>query len=269
MKTIKDDRLSILQNVYLFQKQYRFALTVLSGFALDEKPELLDDGNLWDNVSAALGKKGVFDLNMPKPRGEVVVVGKCWALSGKPASHKEASFRVGKIKKRVIVFGNRSWEKSAGVFKTISVPEPFEDVDISWDNAFGGSKYKKNPDGKGSEEIQLPTGEEIRPLPNVEDPDNLIVSASDRPNPAGFSPLGLNWPNRLKKLGTFDKKWLKEDWPGYPDDYDFGYFNIAPEDQRIKDFWSGDEKIEIENMHPDKPKIRSCFKRPDHHQLII
>jgi uncharacterized protein YjbI with pentapeptide repeats len=257
MKTLKDGSLSTLQNVYLFQKEYRFALTVLSGFTLDESPELLDDSELWDNIQDALGKKGVFDINMPKLQGEVVVVGRCFAPGEKPVSHLVISFQVGKIKKEVVVFGDRTWQKSAGVFKTMSNPEPFLVMDITWENAFGGSKYKKNPSGKGAEDIGLPSGETVRPLPNVEDPDKLIVSASDRPTPVCFAPMGLDWPNRLKKLGTFNKKWLKEDWPGYPDDYDFSYFNVAPEDQRIEDFWTGGEEIEVRNMHPEKASIRT------------
>ena len=191
MKTVKDDRLATLQNVYLHQKQFRFALTVLSGFTLDETPGLLEDAELWDRIQSALGKKGVFDLAMPKPQGEAMVVGKCFAPGGKPVPHLETSFRVGEIFKRVIVFGDRTWKKSAGVFKAMGDPERFVEMDISWENAFGGSKFKKNPDGKGTEDIELPSGEEVRPLPNIEDPDNLIVSASDRPSPTGFSPLGL------------------------------------------------------------------------------
>ena len=257
MKTIKDDKLSTLQCVYLFQKQYHYALTVLSGFTLDETPELLDDSNLWDNILAALGKKGVFDLSMPKLRGECVVAGKCCAPSGKAVIELEASFKVGAVNKRVIVYGDRIWKKLTGKIRKMTNPEPFNEIDISWANAFGGSKYKKNPDGKGAEDIELPDGDKVRPLPNIEDPENPIVALSDKPDPAGFAPLGLDWSIRLKKLGTFDKKWLKEDWPGYPDDYDFGYFNVAAEDQRIKDFWTGNEKIEIKNMNLDKPKIRS------------
>jgi uncharacterized protein YjbI with pentapeptide repeats len=256
MKTVKDDKLSTLQNVYLFRKQYRLALTVLSGFTLDKTPELLDDSDLWDNIQDALGKKGVFDLAMPKRQGEVVVVGKCFAPGGKEVSHKEVSFRAGDIKKRAIVFGNRIWKKS-GVHWTMSNPEPFLEKDISWENAFGGPKFKKNPDGKGQEDMETPSGDIVRPLPTVEDPDRLIVSTSDKPDPVGFAPLGLAWPARLKNLGTYDKKWLKEDWPGFPDDFDFGYFNVAPKDQRIEDFWTGGEEIEIENMHPETRRIRS------------
>lgn len=257
MKTVKDDKLSTLQNVYLFQKQYHFALTMLSGFTLDETPELIDDSDLWDKIQDALGKKGVFDLAMPKPRGEVVVVGKCFTTGGKPVDHKEVSFRAGNVRKRAVVFGNRTWKKSTGKARMISDPEPFTEMDISWSNAFGGSKYKKNPDGTGIEDIELPSGDKIRPLPNVEDPKNPIVALSDKPDPAGFAPLGLDWPERVKKLGTFDKKWLNEGWPGYPDDYNFGYFNVAPEDQRIEDFWTGNEKVEIKNMNPERSRIRS------------
>ncbi len=257
MKQIKDDHLSILSKTFLYKNRNVFSLGVLSGFKLDESAELIEEADLWDKISEALGKKGVFDMAMPKPQGEALVAGKCFAPGGEAVPAHWAAFKVGKVEKRVNVIGNRRWRKAAGLFKVPSDPEPFTEMDISWENAFGGPDDKKNPDGKGLVEIETDSGEKYTPLPNIENHKNIIKSPSDKPDPAGFAPLGLSWPSRLKNLGTFDKKWLKNDWPGYPGDFDFHYFNVAPPDQRIKGFFAGDEPIRIENMHPEKPIITS------------
>lgn len=253
MKQIKDDHLSILTNIFLYKGRNVFSLGVLSGFRLDESAELIEEADLWDKISEAMGKKGVFDMAMPKPQGEALVAGKCFAPDGKAVPAHWAAFQVGKINKRVNVIGNRRWRKAAGLFKVSSDPEPFTEMDITWENAFGGPDYKKNPDGKGIIESES----KYIPLPNIENHKDIIKSPSDKPDPAGFAPLGLSWPSRLKNLGTFDKKWLKNDWPGFPGDFDFHYFNVAPPDQRIDGFFTGDEPIRIENMHPERPIIKS------------
>jgi hypothetical protein len=67
--------------------------------------------------------------------------------------------------------------------------------------------------------------------------------------------MHIDWPARLKDLGTFDDKWFEDRWPGLPDDFDFKYFNLAPEDQRMDDWFQGNETIRIAGMHPEKKGI--------------
>ena len=40
--------------------------------------------------------------------------------------------------------------------------------------------------------------------------------------------LGLSPP---ALAGTYDDSWKQTRWPGLPEDFDFGYWNCAPEDQ--------------------------------------
>jgi hypothetical protein len=51
--------------------------------------------------------------------------------------------------------------------------------------------------------------------------------------PAGFGPLGKAWAPRLAKAGTYDQAWLDERHPHLPNDFDFGFWNGAPQDQQI------------------------------------
>lgn len=51
--------------------------------------------------------------------------------------------------------------------------------------------------------------------------------------PAGFGVIGRAWLPRLPLAGTYDQEWLEMQHPDLPDDFDFNYWNCAPDDQRI------------------------------------
>lgn len=51
--------------------------------------------------------------------------------------------------------------------------------------------------------------------------------------PAGLSALHRSWAPRLAKAGTYDEGWLENRHPNLPQDFDFSYWNCAPEDQQI------------------------------------
>lgn len=51
--------------------------------------------------------------------------------------------------------------------------------------------------------------------------------------PAGFGIKGRNWQPRLAKAGTYDKTWLEQRHPYLPENFDFSYWNAAPQDQQI------------------------------------
>ncbi|WP_330983246.1 MULTISPECIES: DUF2169 domain-containing protein [Enterobacterales] len=51
--------------------------------------------------------------------------------------------------------------------------------------------------------------------------------------PAGFGVVGRTWWPRLLLAGTYDQEWLETQHPELPDDFDFNYWNCAPDDQRI------------------------------------
>ncbi|MBC8954043.1 DUF2169 domain-containing protein [Xenorhabdus sp. PB62.4] len=64
--------------------------------------------------------------------------------------------------------------------------------------------------------------------------------------PAGFGMIGRPWLPRRTKAGTYDNTWLKERHPYLPDDFDFSYWNNAPEDQQID---HPDNNIRISLFH--------------------
>ncbi|MFZ0451003.1 MAG: DUF2169 domain-containing protein, partial [Desulfatiglandaceae bacterium] len=175
------------------------------------------------------------------------------------------------IDKTLYIFGDRYWKRGAGGPVGTTEPEPVTVMELSYENAFGGPGFPLNPSGKGMEPIPTKNGKDLVPLPNVEDPKGLVTSPKDRPEPVGFAPIDMTWPQRAAKAGTFDEKWLNERFPGLAEDLDWTYYNTTPADQQIQGFFTGDESFEIEGMHPEKqlltgnlPGIRSrCFINQD------
>ena len=187
--------------------------------------EPLDEQSLeGDVMSKAQEPECLYDADMAqfKPKADLLLTGTCHTPGGKALTATTATFRVGDWSKSVACIGNRSWEKGL-IRSSMSEPESFTKVPITWKNAFGGPKYKLNPAGKGHKDVILP---------NIEDPDDLIGGAGDKPKPAGFGPIYRTWKSRAGKLGTYDKKWLKERFPAWPKDFDWTYFNAAPQDEQ-------------------------------------
>jgi hypothetical protein len=116
------------------------------------------------------------------------------------------SLRVGDELRRVVVFGDRRWERSLGGALEASDPAPFESIPLGFNLAFGGkyqvppgphpltglphpggeAAYPQNPDGRGF--YGDAESAEGSPLPNIELPDQLLKQWDDRAEPAGFSP---------------------------------------------------------------------------------
>ena len=62
------------------------------------------------------------------------------------------------------------------------------------------------------------------------------VNGKALPRPAGFGPIGRAWLPRRRLFGKFEEKstWCERDVPRLPMDFDYSYWNCAPEDQQCK-----------------------------------
>jgi uncharacterized protein YjbI with pentapeptide repeats len=267
MKAIKPLYQGLLYKTFEENRSFYLCTAVISFFSFQSSPTLLSEPDLWKFASSKLGKDAMLDMCIPKPKGEILVVGRCFTPEAKPVPAYELRLKIGSIDKILHVYGDRFWKRKGGLVKVISDPMPFTEMPVSYENAFGGPEYKKNPLGKGHTQITTETGDTVHPLPNIEDPTNLIDSPKKKPDPAGFGPIDLTWPQRMDKVGTYDQKWIEELFPGLAADMDPTYFNVAPPDQWIDGFFHGDESFEIKGMHPEKkilssrlPGIKSrCF----------
>jgi hypothetical protein len=162
------------------------------------------------------------DLPLGDDLFELVVLASAHARDGQPASSMEVAFELGTWRRTLRIFGDRHWQ-GADAAATISPPEPFAAMPLTWSRAFGGTCSleidedthlavldPRNPAGRGFDPAPqaaalqktllcpagYPRGIGTRPLPNIESADSLISHWDDQPTPAGWGalPIGSTWP---------------------------------------------------------------------------
>ncbi|MBU1701606.1 MAG: pentapeptide repeat-containing protein [Candidatus Eisenbacteria bacterium] len=210
-----------------------------------------------DDEEGICGCRYESDFAFFKPRADLLLAGKCHTSGKRPQTVCRVTFQVGDRSHSLNVIGNRHWRGSFGALGGMSDPEPFTEMELRYESSFGGEGFKANPTGKGNSKRKLENGKNVKELPNIEDPRNLISSPSHHPDPAGFGALGRMWELRASKLGTYKGNWLKERWPWFPKDFDWSYFNAAPPELQLEGYLRGDEKLYFENLHPEFPQYRS------------
>lgn len=258
---INETGLAFLKTVYKISSGWKATLAVKGAFAIDPDNALQPEEDPLPSGDEYADRENILpvydsDLALYKPRAEVLVVGRCFSSETRPVREIAVRIQVGPLSKTLVVMGDRKWTKTSFGATEMSAPQPFQVMDISYANAYGGPGFKANPCGKGyyAKKDKALSGALL--LPNIENPANLIRSFQDQPRPAGFGPLNRVWPQRLEKTGTYDDKWLKTRWPWFPDDFNYAFFNAAPEDQQINGYFKGDEAFSVSNMHPGLPVIK-------------
>ena len=200
------------------------------------------------------------DLVGPKKGTDVLLNGHAYAPQGRPVKKVNVAMRVGPITKELVVFGDRRWQKGALGGLSMTAPEPFVSMPITYERAFGGydkraedpSEHRlepRNPIGTGFATRRDHLDEQA--LPNVEYPKRLISSRKDRPPPAGFGAIASYWSPRLEYAGTYDRRWLEERMPLLAEDFDERYYQCAPADQQVAGFLGGGEPVELVNLTPE------------------
>ncbi|MFO0761424.1 MAG: DUF2169 domain-containing protein [Byssovorax sp.] len=151
------------------------------------------------------------DAHFDKSGVSVCATGFVYAPKGEARS-ADATLLVGETSIRVRAFGVRVWQQSLlGDRLTPTSPLPFQRVPMRWEKAFGGTVSR--PAGVVSldgEDVIVPPHDEAfaqnpigagyyadrrsavdQPLPQLEDPESLIQSPNDRPEPVCFAPYSL------------------------------------------------------------------------------
>ena len=250
MRGIKPFKLSFVTRPFVWGTSYHLGVAVMGYFPLEAAPTLLTDMEMWMEVPEVLGKDVLIDSGIPKSRSELLVMGDAWQPGGVPAPVRQVRAQVGSLEKSLYVVGDRHWKRGVP-----TEPEPFVSMPLTWENAYGGEGYAKNPRGKGYAKVE-DEEKKLRPLPNVELPGDMIRRERQHPEPAAFGPIDFTWPQRFDRAGTYGDKWLKTRFPGFAEDMDWRIWNMASEDQWQDEPFRGDEPIVLENLHPQKPVLR-------------
>jgi hypothetical protein len=158
-----------------------------------------------------------------KPMTDVVVIGKAYAPGGTPVHQMTVGVSVGERRKSLLVCGDRVCHHRDGQAPTFSEPQPFTDMEIRYDRAYGGHDersdpnipfhYPRNAMGKG---VVLRNVKEVvqgLPLLNIEDPVDLLtperVVIEDpqrwhlQPVPQGLGWRQRTWYPRSALLGAY------------------------------------------------------------------
>ncbi len=134
----------------------------------------------------------LLGVNREPTCSSTAVLGRSAAAARSPPT---VLVRVGPIRKQLRVFGDRSWRRNIVGRPTITDPEPFESMPITFERAYGGWDRGASDPAEHRLEARNPVGTGFstsaanaigKALPNVEDPGQLIAAWDDRPIPAGL-----------------------------------------------------------------------------------
>lgn len=220
-------------------------------------PVFTADQHYGDNPLATVRCES--DLVPFKPRTDIVLVGRAYAPEGRPVDQVDVRLRVGRVQQTVRVFGNRRWRypSALALLPDITAPEPFTTMDLVYERAFGGidaaaAQYcAENLAGVGFVGAKTPASLHDKPLPNLEDPRDLIRTWDARPTPIGFGCYGRGWQPRLRFAGTYDERYRKERAPQLPLDFAYDFFNGAHPALQVAGYLRGDEDVELEHLTRD------------------
>jgi hypothetical protein len=142
-----------------------------------------DVGGVEFEPETVLGKVGV----------DILAVGS--AAGGGDTRVSSVAMRVGDWSSHAVVFGDRVWRRSM-LSWVATDPMPFAEVPVNWSTAYGGIArqnevpipHQGNPHGKGYV-LEVDRSVEGLPLPNVEDPRDLVQRPGQQVQPFGFAPL--------------------------------------------------------------------------------
>ncbi len=194
-----------------------------------------------------------------KPATDICLSGSACAPNGRAVTAMTVNIRVGPCAVDLRVSGNRVWQRAITTGARPSNPAPFVTMPLVWERAYGGAASSsteqrpkfdpRNPLGCGFEtDANDALG---KPVPNIEDPRQLLQRIADRPQPIGTTPIGRHWQPRVGYTGTYDEAWKRNRAPLWPDDLDLRFFCGAPPYLQASPHMVGGEPVVLSGMHRD------------------
>lgn len=248
MKTIKPFRLTSLHRPYSWRKKnfLSVAIFALADMRDVQHPKLLSDIEVWREVMPELDCDGVIDHVLPKTVPEFLVGGYAYTHHQDNKTQVAVRAQVGELDKELLVFGDRYL-----IGDRPTDPAPFEQMPLTWSNAFGGPGYAENPSGTGIDPVDVGDQRLVR-YPNIEHGVHRYQRGQQRGATYGFGPVNMLYPRRFGLMGSYSEQWKIHESPGFFPDMDPLIFNAAEPDQR----WSERAELppgapfRIWNMHP-------------------
>jgi hypothetical protein len=238
-----------------------------------------------------------------KNKTDVVINAKAYSPTGRPKFNFFTSVRIDNITKRLLIYGDRQAKKHSFKAVKFSDPEPFVEMEIRYENAYGGTdyladpeipySYPRNPIGKGFIVNAKNLESDGFPLPNIEDPkdvltpQNLCIKKFEnwqyQPVPQSFGWYNKLWHPRVSYAGLLPnfreyEKEMRQRYSGYVSEnqkkeyaqtetpqMNFSFFNGASPGLQLP-FLRGNEEITLENLSKENNIL--TFALPDETPFI-
>ncbi len=253
------DKDGVEQLILIFKATYDIAESGVLTPAEEQDPVVTFDELRGEPVVSSILRDG--EMMPPKPEGtDVFLIGH--AVAPQPGTTQMVvSLSLGSVQKQAVVFGPRRWQSGVLGGAHHTDPEPFDQVELCYENAFGGEDRSPEDEKLWEDERRNPIGIGFRckrskanwkgmPLPQLEDPSRLISDPDDRPTPIAFGPIGRHWEPRIQYTGTYDQGWVEDVAPLLPNDFDERFHHAAPPDQIAAGYVQGGEAVEIRGCTP-------------------
>lgn len=190
-----------------------------------------------------------------KPNTDVILIANAICPEG-AGVQTTVEFSAGPLRQSALVFGDRFWYRGF-LGPSLSGPEPFSSMPLIYERAFGGwdrhhtdpsqhIPFRPNPVGVGFQPDFTPGTDQL-PLPNVENPADLVSSLNSRPAPVGFGFTSPDWMPRAVLAGTFDKSWEADRAPLLPLDFNERFFNAGSAGLVASGYFQGNETVRAVN----------------------
>lgn len=250
MKITKATAVSLQVRPYRWRGESRIGLSMLVMVdASSVTPILETETLLWEVAKSQMDCGGALEYGIPKVNPEFLVSGNAYSAFTEDKTALDVTVQVNDKVRTLRVFGDRHYKD-----REISQPSSFVEMPMTWSNSYGGGQFLNNPEGKGWLDLNQYQRSDIVPMPNVEDPQHLLVDPTQAHTAYNFGPQSMMWPVRFSKVGTYSEEWRKTDFPGFFPDMDPSMFNAAQSEQiwpELTELPSNTEFF-VSNMHPKK-----------------
>jgi hypothetical protein len=204
-----------------------------------------EDDNHWNDDSARSVNQP-SDLAPFKACADILLVGHAFAPGGQPVRSVVTRLIVGDVDKSIEVYLDRWWSQDG----LLGEGARFTRMPLRYERAAGGPT-SWNPVGIRQDRVDA-YGKRL--VPNLQRPGMLVSDPNDAVEPIGYGPISPWWPMRRERnhAGDWSPARLARD--PLPSEVERGFFNAAPPDQQVA-MLRDDERLVLENLHPDHPRL--------------
>ena len=188
------------------------------------------------------------DVGPPKLATDCALVGSA-VPPRRGLRRMEVSFRVGRLRQRARVVGERRRTFGFLGWWWTSGPKPLERTPLRWELAVGGTDLTPKNPARHSLDLRNPLGRGFRArgskLKRAGAPLPQMLHPAKAREPVGFGFTGGHWRHRRRYAGTYDAKWQEERCPLLPLDFDERFFNSAAPGLTADGHLEGGEPVEV------------------------